>query len=461
MVSHTRIKVILTLGLAVMLTGIVLNYGDRIPLLNTLPFFEAEHDLVPVTDEQGDILYWTCTMHPSVRMKEPGTCPICAMNLVPVRKQAEEETGDPSSQSQPTRTQPASIQPAVDIAAPDRSTFTVDPVRQQLIGVQTETVGPRNLDRTIRTVGIIETDERRTAQIHTKVGGWVEDVFVDYTWQHVKKGDPLFSIYSPDLVSTQEEYLTALKAVDRLGDTGFPDVGERARRLLTSTRTRLLFFDVTPAQIEALERSREVQKTLVVYSSIEGHVVERNAFPGMRVEPNTRLYTLVDHSYVWVHVEVYEQDIAFVRTGQRATMTVEAYPGKTFSGRVTFIEPHMMRDTRTLRVRLEFPNPGLLLKPEMYAHIELRIPVGERLAVPASAVLRTGRRDVVFVSRGEGRMELRQVELGIKTDAFYEVLQGLQPGERIVTAANFLIDAESKVQGVQPVWEGQGGGHVH
>ncbi|MBI4550660.1 MAG: efflux RND transporter periplasmic adaptor subunit [Candidatus Latescibacteria bacterium] len=445
---RTRVRVALALCTVVVIAGvslIVTQYGDRIPGLKSLPMFRPAAGVVTARPDEAD--YWTCTMHPSVRMKEPGKCPICGMDLVPVRAQ-----GMPDMPGMKGMT-PATTQPAQVGNAPDRSVFTVDPARQQLIGVQIDTVQIRTLEKTIRTVGLVEPDERRTAQIYTKVDGWIDKVFVNYTWQHVMKGAPLFSLYSPDLVSTQEEYLTALKSMERLGESPFPDVAARARSLLDATRKRLLFFDITPQQIDELERTKQMKKELIIYSPITGHVTERNAFPGMRVEPNTRLYTVIDHSYIWVKVDIYEQDIPFVHVGQRARMTVDAYPGRTFAGTLTFIEPHMMSETRTLKVRLEFPNPDLVLKPEMYANIDLTVSVGPRLAVPTSAVLRTGQRDLVFVNRGEGRMEMRKVEVGTRTGDYYEVLGGLRAGERIVTAANFLIDAESKVQGAQATWE--------
>jgi RND family efflux transporter MFP subunit len=394
-----------------------------------------EHDLQPVKNEEGEIEYWTCTMHPSVKMAGPGKCPICAMDLVPVRRGAEPGTAASSTT--------------------DRSLFTVDPRRQQMIGVRTESVSTRSLDREISTIGRVELDERRIVHVHTKFSGWIGKVFVDYTSQHVRKGEPLFTVYSPDLVSTQEEYLLALKAQSALGGHRLREVSGGARSLLESARRRLLLWDISEDQIAKLGQGGEVQKELVVYSPSEGHVTFRNAFENMRIEPATRIYTIADHSLVWVHVEIYEQDIALVRLGQRAAMTVESSPGREFSGKVTYIEPHVMEETRTLRVRLEFPNPDLTLKPGMYAEVKLRVPGATVLAVPESAVLRTGERDIVFVDHGQGRMELRRVQLGQRAGDYYEIRRGLKAGDRVVVAGNFLIDAESKVQGAIANWEGE------
>jgi len=399
-----------------------------------------EHDLEPVKNAEGEVEYWTCTMHPSVKMAGPGKCPICAMDLVPVR----EESGG----TEEKRT--AHSKPAV----PEKSLFTVDPRRQQMIGVRTGTVSTRALDRTISTIGRVELDERRIYQVHTKFSGWISKVFVDYTWQHVRKGEPLFTVYSPELVSTQEEYLLALKAQSALGGHRLQEVSGGAHSLLESARRRLLLWDITEDQIAKLAESGEVQKELLVHSPAEGHVTFRNAFENMRIQPGTRIYTIADHSLVWVHVEIYEQDIPLVRLGQRATMTVESFPGRKFTGKVAYVEPHVMEQTRTLRVRLEFPNPDLTLKPGMYAEVKLRVPSATVLAVPESAVLRTGDRDIVFVDHGQGRMELRRVQLGQRAGDYYEVLRGLELGERIVVAGNFLIDAESKVQGAIANWEG-------
>lgn len=347
--------------------------------------------------------------------------------------------------------------PAMQTQPPAASgLFTVSPERQQLIGVQFSEVAYRDLEKKIRTVGRVELDQRKIAEVHPKVSGWIEKVFVDYQWQHVRTGDPLFTLYSPELVAAQEEYLLALKAQQELDGNPSLRAAAGARSLLDDARTRLQRWDVTAEQIAELDRTREVKRALTVYSPIAGHVVERNAYPQLRVTPDTKLYTIADHTSVWVHGDLYENEMAWVRLGQLARMTLAALPNRAFTGRVAFIWPHLDMMTRTLKVRLEFPNPDLTLKPEMYADIELRIPLGRRLAVPKTAVLPTGERNLVFLDRGEGRMEIRAVELGAETQEFYEVVRGLKARERVVTAAHFLIDAESQVQGAIATW-GQAG----
>ena len=368
-------------------------------------------------------------MHPSVKMKDSGTCPICGMDLEPVKKQ-----GDSVA------------------AAATGSIFQVDPIRQQLIGVRTEPVVTRSLDRSITTIGTVALDETRITHVHTKYSGWISKVFVNYTWQHVKKGDPLFSVYSPELVATQEEFLLARKAQRTLGNHPLTGVATGANSLLAATRRRLLLWDITESQIDELAQTGEVQKDLIVYSPAEGHVSHMNAFENMRVEPQTRIYTVADHSHVWVHVEVYENDISLVRLGQHAVMTMDAYPGRRFAGKVTYIWPHLSEATRTLKVRLEFANAKSMLKPEMYAQVRLFLARRSAMVVPSSAVLRTGERDIVFVAHEEGRMEARRIEVGERFGDFYEVSRGLKVGEEVVAAANFLIDAESQVQGAIAGW---------
>ena len=265
------------------------------------------------------IEYWTCTMHPSVRMKEPGTCPICSMDLVPVMKRSAVSSDNASDSG--------------DQIAGDQSTFTVDPRRQQLINVQTTVVEVRSLEKVIRTVATLELDETRIEYVHPKIQGWIDKVFVDFTLQHVNQGDPLFSIYSPELVSTQEEYLLALKTAENLTDSPFEHVSSGARSLFEATRRRLELFDITDEQIEELEKSGQVQKHLIVYSPVNGHVMEKNAFPNMYVTPETKIYTIADHTRIWAYVEIYENEISYVRQGQRVVMRTAAYPGEVFRGR--------------------------------------------------------------------------------------------------------------------------------
>ena len=455
------------IGVAIVAAGVYWSGAGRTRVLQLAEkiglYKEAEHELVAVRDEAGKILYWTCSMHPFVRADASGKCPICGMDLLPVRG---ESKGTAASVPQigheghgaPTPQPETGIAPGTP-AGERGNLFTISPERQQLIGVRFTEATRRPLVKTIRTVGRVELDERYIAQIHTKISGWIEQTFVNFTWQHVAKGEPLFTIYSPELVSTQEEYLLALKAREQLGQESnpFPTAATNARSLVESARVRLQLWDVTPEQIAELEQTRKVERTLTVYSPISGHVVERNVFPQTKVTPEMTLYTIADHSNVWVYVDIYEDEIRFVHLGQKAAMTVPAYPSEVFRGEVTFIDPHFQMETRTLKVRLEFPNADLRLKPGMYAEVKLEIPLGARLVVPKDAILRTGERDMVFVDRGAGQMEVRLVRVGAEVEDVYEVLSGLRAGERVVAAANFLVDAESQMQGAVATWQNQEG----
>jgi len=461
--------------LAIVIVLIILSvglyiYGSHIPLINKIPIFDDvnEHEYTPVLNEKGEIDYWTCVMHPSVRMKDPGQCPICSMDTVAVMKKDNSQT-NPDSQTKLENTNKTTdtdsmagmhehdhnamgVRTKPGYSQDTDSTFWVAPERQQLIGIKTEPARMRTMDKEIRTVGMVELDESRIYNIQTRYSGWIEKVFVDYRWQHVHIGQPLFTIYSPDLVTAQEEYLLALKSKNILNDSQFADISRGANSLLKASRRRLELLGVTRSQIQELERTGEVRTNLIVYSPVKGHVAQKNAFENMRVEPNTLLYKIADHTTAWVQVDIYENEIALIKLGDKATMTLASFPGEVFEGEVKFINPHITPETRTVKVRLEFPNPDLKLLPEMYADVTLDIPVGERLTIPTSAVLKTGKNDIVFVDKGEGNMEIRKVELGQKAGSYYEVLRGLKDGDEVVSRANFLIDSESKVQAAVATW---------
>lgn len=450
----------------------VYKYGYMIPGLREIPFFSDghEHELRPVLTEEGEIDYWTCAMHPSVRMKEPGSCPICGMDLVPVTKNQDAGKEPPVSQVQMEEPSGAGDDETSDMAGMDhskhgmgvpqapekqgdeKSVFTVSPERQQMIGVRTEPVERRPMEKSIRTVGRVTLDETKTEQIHTKFSGWIDKLYVDYTLEHVRKGDPLFSVYSPELVSTQEEYLLALRSKEILSDSEFSDISGGANSLLAATEKRLRLWDISGSQIRELAETGKVKDSLVIYSPVSGVVTEKNVFENMYVEPGTNLYTIADHSDVWVEVDIYENEIPLVKEGDQAVMTLRSLPGEEFRGVVTFIPPHLDMKTRTVKARLEFPNPDMKLLPEMYADVEINIPLGEQLAVPVSAVISTGKDNLVFVDKGGGKMEIRKVALGRKAGGYYEVLKGLKEGERVVSRANFLIDSESKIQAAVATW---------
>lgn len=472
MKKKTGFKIIAALIVLTAASLAIYKYGYRMPVLKEIPFFSRghEHEWRPVLTEEGEIDYWTCAMHPSVKMKEPGTCPICGMELIPVTKKSNSEPSPPAGVGEKRNEviteneQPSDmkgmdhsrhgtgVEPApVKDGAPE-SGFTVSPERQQMIGVKTEPVEIRTMEKSLRTVGRVTLDETRTEQIHTRFSGWVVKLYADYTFQHVEKGDPLFSIYSPELVSTQQEYLLALRSKEILSGSDFPEISGGADSLLDAARRRLELWDISEGQIRELAETGRVKENLVIHSPVTGSIIEKNVFQNMYVEPGTVLYTISDHSNVWVEADIYENEIALVKPGDRASMTLESFPGEVFEGEITFISPHLDMKTRTAKARLEFANPGMKLLPEMYADVSIDIPLGDKLTVPDTAVLRTGDRDVVFVDKGGGDMEIRRVALGQKAGGYYEVLRGLSEGEKVVSRANFLIDSESKIQAAVATW---------
>lgn len=311
----------------------------------------------------------------------------------------------------------------------------IAPERQQLIGVKFGKVEKKPLEKVIRTVGRVDYDEKRLVTVSPKIGGWIEKLYVDFTGKYVKKGEPLLTIYSPELVSAQEEYLIALRTTKAMGSHN---------SLLESARRRLDLWDISQDQIKALEERGKVSKTLTLHSPFNGYVLERMAYQGMNVMPGMVLYKLADLSVVWLYADIYEYELSLIRPGQEATIQLSYYTGETFRGKLIYIYPYLDPSTRTAKARFEFRNPHGRLKPEMYANVQLKIPLGTKLAVPEGAVIDTGERQVAIIDRGSGYFEAREVKLGTKVDSNYVVLQGLKEGERVVTSANFLIDSESR-----------------
>jgi Cu(I)/Ag(I) efflux system membrane fusion protein len=320
------------------------------------------------------------------------------------------------------------------------------PVKRQLTGVTVGTVERRPLRKTIRTVGHIEVDERRVAHLHIKFEGYIHDLYVNTTGEKVEAGQPLFSVYSPELLATQEEYLLALKGANRLSGSAFKEVSDGAQSLLEAARTRLRLWDIEEVHLKDLEETGRPERHLVIHSPMRGVVLEKMAVVGMKVEPGEELYKIADLSTVWVLADFYETEIPLVRAGQHASITVDAYPGERFHGVAQYVYPYLESETRTVKVRFEFPNAHGKLKPQMYATVELDVELGSRNAVPETAVLETGLRQVVFVSKGEGMFEPRAVKLGQRADGWVEVMEGLSEGDRVATSANFLIDSESRLQ---------------
>ncbi|MGH8132707.1 MAG: efflux RND transporter periplasmic adaptor subunit [Steroidobacteraceae bacterium] len=307
-------------------------------------------------------------------------------------------------------------------------------------------VESRHVADRILTTGNVAVDETQLAYIQARFSGYIQKVFVNATYQYVRKGQPLFSIYSPALVSTERELLVARHSQQQLAHNSDPDVGRDAASLVTAAAERLKQWNVPQREIERLEASGQVQQDLEIDSPVSGYVTEREALPNKYVQPDTRLYTVTDLATIWVFAQVFQSDLGRLKLGDVATLSVDAYPGRTFSGRVDFIYPDIDMTTRTARVRLTFRNPDLKLVPGMYVNVALEVPVGEHLVIPAAGVLQTGTRQIVFVDRGAGSLEPREVQLGGRVGDQFIVLKGLAVGEKIVTSANFLIDSESQLQ---------------
>jgi membrane fusion protein, copper/silver efflux system len=333
-----------------------------------------------------------------------------------------------------------------DRATAPQAPIRLSPEQRQLIGVTYGTVEQTALTKTIRAVGRVDFDERRLTDVTFKISGWVQDLFVDYTGKSVRKGEPLLTLYSPDLVTSQEEYLLALRTRDQLAHSTLPEAVHGSQGLVEAARRRLLLWDLAPQQIKALEERGTPQTYLTLHAPISGTVVEKEVVKGMRVEPGMRLYRIADLSTVWLYADIYEYEVPLVHEGQEVTIALSYYPGETFKAKLSYIYPYLDAQTRTNKVRLELANPQGKFRPGMYASSEIEINLGTVLTVPESAVLQSGLRQLVFVDQGQGRFAPREVKLGVKADSRFAVLDGLSAGERVVTSGNFLLDSESKLQ---------------
>jgi Cu(I)/Ag(I) efflux system membrane fusion protein len=366
---------------------------------------------------------WQCPMHPSIVQDHPGDCPICGMKLVKV-----EGTGGGD-----------------DAPAPEGlSGVTIDAARQQLIGLKVAHAEVGNVGGAWRTSGRVAVDETRVHHVNVKFSGFMEHVHADFIGRPVKKGEPLFSIYSPELISAQQEYLLALETRRRLRASG--GMAADGDALVAAARRKLELWDVPRQEIERLERTGEPTRTVSFYSPATGVVTKKDVVPGMRVNAGDMPFEIVDLSRVWVLADAYETDLRHVKVGMAATLTLKAFPNRTFTGRVAFIDPLLDPRTRTAKVRIEFPNPTGDLRPEMFGEVVLQGKSREGVRIPADAVIHSGTRSVVFVALGSGKFQPREVELGEGNAEWVEVVSGIEKGEGVVTRANFLIDSESRLR---------------
>jgi len=360
-------------------------------------------------------------------------------------------TSAPKTESQTGGAPMATSSPSAPPAAPESAGTPLAPVqispqRLQSIGVKTGEVQRKFVEDEIRTTGNVTVDETKLAYVQLRFSGYIQKVFVDATYQYVRKGQPLFTIYSPEVVATEREYLVAKHNQQEVAQSTVPGVAAGAASLVDAAAERLTQWNIPQREIARLKSSGQVQQNLEIDSPVSGYITEREALPNKYAQPDTRLYTVADLSTIWVFAQVFQNDLGRLRVGDPATLTVDTYPGRTFAGRTDFIYPDIDMATRAARVRLIFPNPELKLTPGMFVNVDLKTPMGRQLVIPASGVLQTGTRQIVFVDHGGGNLEPRDVELGARVGDNFIVLKGLKVGEEIVTSANFLIDSESQLQ---------------
>ncbi len=377
-----------------------------------------------------DVDYYTCTMHPSVHSEIPGKCPVCSMELVPVMKNNSGSETDSAIPAHPSDAK--------------QSDFVVPVERQQQIGVTYATVERKPLYHTIRALGVVEADIQRQWSFVARVDGYVQKLFVASPGEVVTKNVPMVSIYSPDVLTTEREFAMLLKMRD---EAKTAESREGPERLISSARLRLQQWNLTPDQIADLESSRRPSDILTLQSPFDGVVEEVSVRQGTSVKAGDKLVEVADLSVVWVWADFYESELSMLEKGQKVTVTTKSYPDERFNGEVAVINPFVEEVKRTCKVRIDIANSKLKLRPGMYATAELGMDMGNGLVIPTSAVMPTGARNVVFVDKGGGKLEPRAIQLGYQYADYYEIAQGLSEGERVVASANFLIDAESKVQG--------------
>jgi RND family efflux transporter MFP subunit len=429
------------------------------------------------TEKPSNVDYYTCTMHPSVHAMKPGKCPICGMDLVAIPKKGGETKASPPrngvrkisyyrSTMMPGEVSAKRAKDSMGMdmvpvyedeksdAATQPSEFVVPVERQQQIGVRYASVERKPLSHTIRTVGLIVPDKTRNWQFVARVDGYVQKLDVTAPGEIVDENAPLLSIYSPELLTSEREFVELLRMRDQAKSK---DARETPQRLIESAKRRLQLWNVTEQQIAQLEKTRKAFDTLTLLSPFRGVVQSVPVEQGKNVKVGDMLVEVADLSVVWVWAEFYENELSMLQVGQKIDITTKSYSGDKFEGTITVINPFLDEVRRTAKVRIDIPNPNFKLRPGMYVNAELRMDMGEALTIPVSAVMPTGTRNVVFIDKGEGKLQPRFVQLGSKYGNTYEVKSGLAEGERVVSSANFLIDAESKVQGaLKDFGEGEG-----
>jgi len=445
-------KMLIVVALAVALAG-GLALGYRVG--------RTRHGDAAASDVPRSGVLYHCPMHPQIVSDRPGHCPICQMTLVrnvqePRAKRTiyrstmnPNETSDhPGNDSMGMAMVPEEVaeaaagsEPTVKGLAP----LALSERKRQLLGARTVVAEIAPFTKTVRAVGQVAIDERRMQHVHTKIQGWIEHLHAGAVGETVRRGDPLLTIYSPELLATQREFLVALDNRARVASS-MPEIVTDAEHLVEAARRRLLLQDMTPAQIDLLASTREAQKIVTLYSPVSGTITGRNVSHGERIESATSLLDIADIERVWIVADVYESELPFVHDGQEATIALTYLPGRIYKGRVSLMSPLVDAATRTVKVRVELDNRDLALRPGMFANVELRAELGGRLSVPKDAVLQSGKRNIVFVNSEDGAFEPREVELGLELPDRWEITKGIAAGENVLAAANFFVDAESKLK---------------
>ena len=408
---------------------VIMVWVVLIAVTGSVGYFVGQRRAGPVAEGEqvAQKQLWRCPMHPEYISDSPGECPICGMTLVLIEEEQEADMAEASMVA-------------------GLSTVHLSDTKRQLVGVTTVAVVRQAMSKKIRTVGIVKPDETNLRTVNAKIGGWIEQLYVDFEGAPIRRGQPMLTIYSPELLQTQEEYLAALQIQEELQHSEFVEVQRTGQQLVAAAERRLRLWDIPEKDIARLRKTGETRRTMTLYAPYTGIVLERMVEVGTEIKPGMPLFKISDLSRLWIEADIYEKDIADVRNGQAVTITFDAYPGKEWTGTIEYTYPYLDGRTRTMKARIALKNPGLSIKPEMYAQIQIDLPLGDVLAIPMQSVIDTGERKVVYVETDTGMYTPQQIKTGKDNGSVVEVLEGLSEGEQIVERGLFMIDSESRLR---------------